>query len=167
MPKSSNAAAPQKTKCFYYDFKEMAMNFNTEIHTSTPMADPRTLGVMVMTHVIPDMWRNGETIFWSCYTDQGTQVRSGSEGDLTGMLQALRQRYKAMRMDRGDQSWFYDFKADGKTIRCIMTTEIHYSPRANMGLCATAILFKQFFGHGLHIVRCAFSEVASAPFPSG
>ena len=141
----------------YSDFKKRVLsdNFPT-IYTNTKMPDPKHLGVYLMTKVIPVMDERNEYAFGWFWAREDVGVYSKEE--YTTETNMYKTTHK-MKCAPGDTTWYYDYKVGDKKRRCIMTTEIWYKPRANHNVSPIAILFAQFMGAGLHIVKCKFEDV--------
>ena len=144
---------------------ETMQNFKTHamasqfprIYSSIPMPDPKHLAVHLMARVIPEMDKRGECAF--AWHFAGNDVCSYTPQEYESEIA----RYKDLKLkcDKGDTKWYYEFKnKEGKMRRCEMETSIWYNPNGNHSVSPTAMVFAQFMGAGIHIVKCSFSDVA-------
>ena len=137
------------------DLKEQVLNFKTKIHGYCP-ADPRHLGVYLLTKVIPMMDGTGDVAFAWAWAKNDVGVYNQSEYD--GETKMYRKQHKMKKTD-GDTTWFYEFKnKDGKKRRALITTEIWFKEDADHNTSPIAILLGQFFGAGLHISKVKFED---------
>lgn len=136
------------------DLKEQVINFKTKIFGHCP-ADPRHLGIHLLTKVIPSMDGNGDVAFAWAWAKNDVCVYNQEEYD--GETKMYRTKHKMVKTD-GDTTWFYDFKKGDKKRKAIITTEIWYKENADHNTSPIAILLGQFFGAGLHIAKVRFED---------
>jgi len=138
------------------DFKARILNEPFPIiYTNGPQVDHKHLGIWLMTKGIPKMYADGDSVFGFHFATEDIQVANDQEYQAS----CIEYGRRGLKMDKGDKTWFYDFKFQGKKIRCLMTTEIWFHPKMNMPLSPFAIILHQFFGYGFHYVRCKFAEL--------
>ena len=126
------------------------------IFSSTPMPDPKHLGVYLLTKVIPVMEGNGEFAFVWHWANKDVAVYS--EAEYTAETGNYKSRHK-MECSAGDTVWHYDYTFKGKKRRCIITTEIWYKPDTDHAVSPIALIFGQFMGNGLHFAKCRWEDV--------
>jgi hypothetical protein len=138
------------------DLKEQVMNFKTRCYGAE--ADPRHLGVFLLTKVIPTMDGDGDVAFAWAWAKKDVCVYSQKEYD--GETAMYQKKHKMTKTD-GDTTWFYEFKnKNGKKRKAVMTTEIWFKEDADFATSPIALLLGQFFGAGLHIVKVKFEDAA-------
>jgi hypothetical protein len=122
-----------------------------------PPTNLRHMGVFIMTRVIPSMDAHGDVAF--AWHFAGKDITVYNQNEYTMETTTYRKKYK-MVVNKGDTTWFFDFKnKDGKQRRCIMTTEIWFKKDEDFATSPIALLFGQMFGAGLHITKCRFEDV--------
>jgi hypothetical protein len=138
------------------NLKEQVMNFKTKCFGA--VADPRHLGVHILTKVIPSMDINGDVAFAWLWAKNDLGVYNQKEYD--GETKMYVETHK-MKKTNGDTEWVYEFKnKDGKMRKATITTEIWYKEGEDHRTSPVAMLLNQFFGAGLHIAKVKFSDVA-------
>jgi hypothetical protein len=119
--------------------------------------DLRRMGVFIMTRVIPSMDALGDVAF--AWHFAGKDISVYNQNEYTMETTNYRRKFN-MVVNKGDTTWFFDFKnKDGKQRRCIMTTEIWFKKDEDFATSPIALLFGQMFGAGLHITKCRFEDV--------
>ncbi len=134
------------------DLKEQVINFKTKIYGGSGVC-PRTLGVILLTKVIPRMFAVGDVAFGWHWAANDVGVYNQAEYDAE--TKNYRTKHKMMKND-GDTTWFYDFKNGDKKVRAIITTEIWFKKDEDHNTSPVAILLGQFFGAGLHLAKVRF-----------
>ena len=143
-------SAPQMS-----NLKEQVINYKTKIFGACP-ADPRSVGVYLLTKVIPAMDGNGDVAFAWAWAKNDVCVYNQAEYD--GETTMYRTKQKMVKTD-GDTTWFYEFKnKDGKKRKALITTEIWFKKNGNHNTSPIALLLGQFFGAGLHIAKVKFED---------
>lgn len=137
------------------DLKKQVVEFKTMIYGNCP-ADPRLLGIHLLTKVIPAMDGTGDVAFAWGWAKNDVVVYNQSEYDTETGMYAKKHK---MKKDDGDTEWHYEFKKGDKKRRAVITTEIWYKPNGNHNTSPIAILLGQFFGAGLHIAKVRFEDV--------
>lgn len=137
------------------DLKEQVLNFKTMCFGAA--ADPRHLGIHILTKVIPVMERDNEVAFAWGWAKNDVVVYNQNEYDTETTM--YRRQHKMKKTD-GDTTWFYEFKnKDGKKKKAIITTEIWFKENEQHNTSPIALLLGQFFGAGLHIAKVKFEDV--------
>lgn len=139
------------------DLKERVLKGSfPRIFSSTPTPDLKSLGVFLLTKVIPQMEDNGEVCFvwnWRCQ-----DVAAYTQADYNTETGNYKTKHK-MECVLGDTVWHYDYTFKGKKRRCVITTEIWHKPGSEHSLSPIAMLFGQMFGNGLHFAKCRWEDV--------
>jgi hypothetical protein len=136
------------------NLKEQVLNFKTQCFGA--VADPRHLGVYLLSKVIPSMDNGGDVAFAWAWAKKDVCVYNQSEYD--GETAMYRNKHKMIKTD-GDTTWFYEFKKDGKKRKALITTEIWFKENEDHNTSPIALLLGQFFGAGLHIAKVKFEDV--------
>ena len=134
------------------DFKQNVMDFKTNIYTNGPIHDPKRLGIHMMTRVIPRMMEDGDVAFAWHWRANDACVYNAKELE----METTNYKERGLKCDKGNTTWFYDWKSQGKMYRCLMNTEIWYLEDEHHRTSPFAYLFNQFMGAGLHITRVRF-----------
>lgn len=155
---SSNAAAVAVVEPKMEDFKKAVVDYKMRVFASGGAGlDPRSIGIFILTQVIPRMDVNNDIAFFWHWKLGDVGVYNQKEYDAETALYKTQHK---MVKDAGDTTWFYDFKnKEGKMRRCIITTEIWYKKNGNHNVSPIAYLFGQMFGNGLHISKCRFEDI--------
>jgi hypothetical protein len=134
-------------------FKTSVFSFKTQVFGAS--ADPRHLGVFILTRVIPGMDKGGEIAFsWHEPTRDITSYTQETYDEAILLLKA-----QGCECVKGESVYHYDFTgAGGKKRRCILTTEIYFIKGKRHRISPVAYLFAQFFGEGIHITKCTFGD---------
>ena len=126
------------------------------IFSSTPMPDLKSLGVYLLTKVIPGMEGNNEVAF--CWHWAMSDVCAYSPSDYSAETDNYKTTHK-MKCEVGDTVWHYDYTYKGKKRRCIITSEIWYKPGAKHSVSPIAMIYGQMMGNGLHISKCRWEDI--------
>ena len=149
MSNNQTTNMPSKTG----DLKERVINFQTKCYGA--VADPRSVGIHLLTKVIPYMDGNGDMAFAWAWAKHDVCMYNQAEYDEE--TTTYRKKHKMKKHD-GDTTWFYEFKKDGKKRKAIMTTEIWFKEDGHHNTSPIALLFGQFLGAGLHITKVKFED---------
>jgi hypothetical protein len=137
------------------DFKKQVLDFKTTVFGSP--VNPRSLGIYILSNVIPNMYRQGDIGFAWGWKAKDVIVYNQNEYDTETTM--YRSKFNLVKVD-GDTTWFYDFTIGGKKHRAIITTEIWYKEDEHFNTSPIACLFNQFMAAGLHISKVRFEDLA-------
>ncbi len=125
------------------------------VFTSKPMPDPKTLGVILLSRLIPAMEDMGEFAFaWHWAANDIVSYTKSDYDNETGSYKNVHK----MECSKGETVWHYDYTFKGKKRRCILETEIWFKPGKEHNVSPMAMLFCQFMGNGLHITKCRWED---------
>jgi hypothetical protein len=143
-------AAMKKTS----NLKEHVMNYKTICFGAA--ADPRHLGIHILSKTIPKMYETGDMAF--AWLWRLSDVGIYNQAEYETEVNTYQKTHKMKKCD-GDTTWFYEFKKDGVMRKAVITTEIWFKPGEQHQLSPIAQLLGQFCGHGLHISKVKFETV--------